>query len=161
LRLSKSGMNRFILRGLIFISLLAPFAVACTEGSCFDETESYLKATMYSNETKKAVAPDSFSLVGVGKDSIIYDNKSGVKVALFPLNSSAENSKFIITINKIADTIEFFYTSNPHLISKECGYTYYHHLDLEPKYTQHNIDTVYVGDKTITNLNVENIRIFY
>lgn len=153
-------MKRFIIQGLIFISLLSLVAVSCTEGSCFEETESYLKATFYNNETKKALAPDSISLNGLGQDSIIYSRTTGVKVALFPLNSSAESSKFIISINGIIDTIEFLYTSYPHLISKECGYTYYHHLD-SISTTGHNIDDIYIANRTITNLNVENIRIFY
>jgi hypothetical protein len=162
LRLSKSGMNRFILKGLLILSLLTPVAVACTEGSCFDETESYLKATLYTTLKEKTVAaaPETLSLTGAGQDSIIYDKKTGLKVALFPLNSSSQSSRFIISINNIVDTIEFWYSSYPHLISKECGYTYYHNLD-SVHTTDHNINTIEIKNHTITNLNVENIRLYY
>lgn len=153
-------MNRFIIKSLIFLSLLT--AVACTEGSCFDETESYLKATFYTtfNERDVALAPDTFSMSGLGLDSI-YKKTLTLKVALFPLNASAENSKFIITINKISDTVEFTYSSYPHLISKECGYTYYHQLVTDTILHTNNKFRYQVMNKTITNLNVENIRIFY
>lgn len=154
-------MKRFIPGAIFFISVITLFLFSCTEGTCFEETESYVKATFYLNETTKAIAPDTLSLHGLGRDSILYRNATGVKIALFPLNSSAESSKFIIIINNITDTIEFRYTSYPHLISKECGYTYYHHLEADPIYTQHAIYTVFVANETITNLNVENIRIFY
>jgi hypothetical protein len=155
-------MKRFILKGIIFISFIASVTVSCTQGSCFEETESYLKATFYTkiNEVPKAIPPDTLSLAGLGQDSIIYNNSTGVKIALIPLNSSAESSTFIITINKVADTITFLYSSYPHLISKECGYTYYHSLDTV-LHSDHIIKEIFKSNPTITNLNVENIRIFY
>jgi hypothetical protein len=154
LRLSKSGMNRFILRGLIFISLFTPLAFACTEGSCLEETQSYLKATFYTtvNDKSVAAAPDTLSMYGVGSDSILYKKATAVKVALIPLNSSADSSSFILIINAITDTIKFRYSSYPHLISKECGYTYYHHLD-EIIHSNNNIGD-FINNSTITNLNV-------
>jgi hypothetical protein len=155
-------MKRFIPGGLIFITIIILSVFSCSEGSCFEETESYLKATFYLNETKKAIPPELLSLHGVGMDTVfLYNNSANVKVALIPLNSSAENSKFIITINNVADTLEFRYSSYPHLISKECGYTFYHHLEDEPICTHHVVDSIFVANKTITNLNVENIRIYY
>jgi hypothetical protein len=153
-------MRKFI-PGSLFIMLPAIilFIASCTAGSCFEETESYLKASFYVNAT--VAAPDSLTLYGLNNDSLIYNKTVNVQPALFPLNASAESSSFVIQVNGISDTIQFHYTSYPHLISKECGYTYYHLLDSVPKYTQHFIDTIYVSNKTITNLNVENIRIFY
>ena len=46
---------------------------------------------------------------------------------------------FVIKINGVTDTIEFQYSSYPHLISKECGYTFYHHLDTVTNFTKHII----------------------
>lgn len=152
-------MKRFNPGGLILIIVITLTVFSCTEGSCFEETESYVKATFYLNETKKAIAPEFVSLHGFGMDSI-YKNSANLKVALIPLNSSAESSKFIITINNVDDTLEFRYSSYPHLISKECGYTYYHELDTV-LYSRRIIKDVTKNNPTITNLNVENIRIYY
>lgn len=146
---------------LLLEALILLSAVACTTGACFEETESFLKATFYSNETKKAVAPDSVTLFGFGHETnLIYDKSAGVQPALFPLNSSADTSAFVITINGITDTIKFIYGSYPHLVSRECGFTFYHDLD-SVVYTTHNIDYVYRGKNKITTVNEENIRIFY
>lgn len=135
--------------------------VSCTPGTCLEETESYLKASFYNNDTKIPGAPDTLSVYGLNMDSVLYDKSTKVSKALFPLNASAEKCSFIININGITDTIEFRYSSYPHLISRECGYTFYHHLDTMPEYTKHAIKDIYTGNETITNLNVENIRIFY
>lgn len=153
-------MRKFI-RGSLLIILPGTilFLLSCTQGSCFEETESYLKASFYKNSI--LTAPDSLTLYGLNTDSTIYNKTASIQPALIPLNASTESCVFVIQINGVADTIEFQYSSYPHLISKECGYTFYHHLDTVPKYTQHVIDTIYVSNKTITNLNVENLRIFY
>jgi len=153
-------MRKFI-RGSLLIILPGTilFLLSCTQGSCFEETESYLKASFYKNSI--LTAPDSLTLYGLNTDSTIYNKTASIQPALIPLNASTESCVFVIQINGVVDTIEFQYSSYPHLISKECGYTFYHHLDTVPKYTQHVIDTIYVSNKTITNLNVENLRIFY
>jgi len=156
-------MRKFISGSLLFIlPCILLFMISCTLGSCFEETESYLKVSFYTGDvTPKLQAPDTLTLYGLNQDSIIYNKQTNVQPALIPLNASTESCTFIIIINGVADTIEFQYNSYPHLISKECGYTFYHHLDTVKNYTRHSIKDIYTGNTTITNLNVENIRIFY
>jgi hypothetical protein len=156
-------MRKFIPGSLLVIAaVLILFLISCTPGSCFEETESYLKASFYAGDiTPKLVAPDTLTLIGLNQDSIIYNKKQSVNVALMPLNASADTCTFVIEVNGVSDTIEFEYTSYPHLISKECGYTFYHHLDTVRNYTKHFIKDIYTSNTTVTNLNVENIRIFY
>jgi hypothetical protein len=123
--------------------------------------ESYIKASFYDNATTKLLAPDSLTLYGLNNDSMIYNKSISVQPALIPLNSSTDSCTFVIQINGVNDTIVFKYSSYPHLISKECGYTFYHHIDTVRNYTKHLIKDIYTANSTITNLNVENIRIFY
>jgi hypothetical protein len=145
---------------ILTISVLSLFS--CALGSCFEETESYLKATFYVIEPNEAIsAPDSLTMQGINNDSILYSKSVKITHALIPLNSSAESCKFIIKTKGITDTIQFRYSTYPHLISKECGYTYYHHLDTIPGFTKHAIKNITVTNTTITNLNAENIRIYY
>jgi len=146
---------------LIILPGMILFLLSCTAGACFEETESYLKASFYNQTTNKLAAPDSLTLYGLNRDSIIYNNETKVQHALIPLNSSTESCSFVIIINGITDTIESLYSSYPHLISKECGYTFYHYLDSLPNYTKHVIKRIEFGSKTVTNLNVENLRIYY
>jgi Family of unknown function (DUF6452) len=160
LRLSNKVMRKIIPGSLLIILPgIILFLHSCVAGSCFEETESYLKASFYINT--KLTAPDSLTLHGLNNDSLIYNKATNVQPALIPLNASAESSTFVIQINGVTDTIEFKYNSYPHLISKECGYTFYHQLDTLPVFTKHVIKDIFTSNKTITNLNVENIRIFY
>jgi hypothetical protein len=155
-------MRKIVPRSLIpVLSGLIIILYSCAQASCFDETESYLKASLYNTSFAKILAPDSLTLYGMSRDSIIYNKVADLTVALIPLNDTAQRSSFVIKINGITDTIEFRYSSYPHLISKECGYTYYHHLDTLPIFTKHIIDTILIESSTITNLKIENITIKY
>jgi hypothetical protein len=135
--------------------------ISCSPQSCFEETEAYLKVSFYNNTTKKLQAPDSLTLYGINSTTFnLYNKAKNVQPALLPLNSSTENCKFIIRINGITDTLDLSYTNYPHLISKECGLTFYHTLDTII-HTKNTIDYIYYTRKNITTINEENIRIFY
>jgi len=155
-------MRKTILGSIIItFSGLVLFFNSCTPESCYEETESLLKATFYDHVTKKSLIPATLTLFGLNKDSIIYNNISKVQPGLFPLNDATDNCVFIIKINGITDTIEFNYNSYPHLVSKECGYTYYHNLDTLLVYTTNIIDSISISKSNITTINEENIRIYY
>jgi predicted nucleic-acid-binding Zn-ribbon protein len=147
---------------VIYLFLLASFSLylsACTAGSCFDETEARVKATFYSNETGKALAPDTITLFGINMDTL-YNKAPKLKSAEFPLYAADTTCKFIIMINGITDTLEFNYSSYTYLISKECGYTFFFSLDTTI-HSSNTIDTITIEKKTITTFNEENMRIFY
>ncbi|MEI6048563.1 MAG: DUF6452 family protein [Bacteroidota bacterium] len=156
-------MKKYIPENLIIIiSGLILFLSSCTPETCFEETESFLKASFYNNTTKKLQAPDSLTIYGMNMETNkLYNKVLKVQPALIPLKSSKDTCIFIIKINGIADTLELRYSSYPHLVSKECGYTFYHRLDTELIYTYHAIKNIYTGNSAITTLNEENIRIFY
>jgi hypothetical protein len=149
--------------GILFF-ILAGFSLylcSCTPGSCFDETEARVKATFYSKETGKALAPDSVTLYGINKDTLfIYDKSLKLTIAEFPLFAAEPECKFVLRINGVNDTVDFTYSSYTHLLSKECGYTFYFNLDTA-MYSINNIDSISIQKKTITTLNEENMRIYY
>jgi hypothetical protein len=146
---------------IIIVPVIILLQLSCTTGSCFEETECYVKVSFYNNVTKTLHAPDSLTLYGLNNDSLVYNNNFNIQPALIPLNASTDSCTFVIKINGITDSIEFRYNSSPHLISKECGYTFYHHLDTVFSIKHHAIKDIFTSNKTVTNLNVENIRIFY
>jgi hypothetical protein len=146
---------------IVYFTLAFLFSISCTREACFDETNAYLKASFFLNSTQKLLAPDSLTLYGIGRDtSKIYDKTSSVTQALIPLNSSTGGCGFVIRINGVSDTLFLRYTSYPHLLSQECGYTYYHTLD-SVAVTKNIVDTITVPLIKVTTLNGENIRIFY
>ena len=147
----------YILLSGIFICL-----ISCTPQACLDETESYLKVSFFSYTTKKSLPPDSLTVYGLNMDtSFIYNKSRTVNIARLPLNAAADSSVFVLTINKITDTLTIRHFSYPHLISKECGYTFYHNILELPIPTFNTIDSIGMPKGTITTLNEENVRIYY
>jgi predicted nucleic-acid-binding Zn-ribbon protein len=111
--------------------------------------------------TAKTLAPDSVTLYGVNMDTLeIYDNTTKLQIAELPLYAAEQVCKFVLRINGINDTLEFRYSSYPHLLSKECGYTYFFNLDTVI-HSVNIIDSISIEKKTITTFNEENLRIFY
>ena len=155
---------RKIIPGILIIILsgLFLFLLSCAPNECYEETESFVKASFYDTLTKNLQAPDSLTMYGLNMDTNkLYNQISNVQPALIPLNAARDTCIFIIRINGITDTLEFIYSSYPHLISKECGYTYYHTLLDTPVFTKHAIINIYMSNINITTVNEENIRIFY
>ena len=149
---------------VIHLFILAGFSLclsSCSAGSCFDETEAKVKATFYSMETGKALAPDSVTLYGLYMDSLkIYNKSANLRSAEFPLYASDTTCRFVLRINGINDTIRFSYSSYTSLISKECGYSFFFTLDTAIN-SMNIIKSVSITKKTITTFNEENMRIFF
>jgi hypothetical protein len=155
-------MNKLLQKAIIIAATgFALLYGSCTPEACFEETESFLKGTLYSYSTKKLLAADTLSLWGSNNgSSLVYNNSIKLSKVLFPLDASSGTSSFVIKINGITDNVEITYTSYPHLISKECGYTFYHNIETIT-FTKNVIDSVHIGKYNITTLNEENIRIYY
>jgi hypothetical protein len=155
-------MNRILSLPVYLFLMVSAFIIgSCAPEACFEETNAFVKATMLDNETKANKSPDSLTVYGIGLDSVnIYNKARKIQPVMFPLNASSSTCTFVVSINGVADTITFTYNSYPHLISKECGYTFFHDIDT-PVYTTHIIDYIFTANKKITTENVENLRIFY
>lgn len=156
-------MKKYFQGSLIFIvSALILTMVSCTPLTCFEDTESFVKATFYNYTTKVRQTPDSITLYGIGNENLyLYKKATNVQPVLFALNPSVATCEYIIKINNITDTITFSYTAYLHLISKECGYIYNYTLSDIPVFTTNIIDSVAKKKGAITNINEENIRIYY
>ncbi len=162
LRFSGTMMKTFAYLVFIFIAVIMLATMPeCTPEACFEETNAFVKASFYDSGSDTQLTPDSLTLYGTGMDTLkIYDADAGVKPALLPLDASESGCSFVIMINGVTDTLTFLYTSYPHLISKECGYTFYHNIE-DLYYTENTIDHIYISKRNITTVNEENIRIFY
>jgi len=90
----------------------------------------------------------------------IYNAQKSLTVAKLPLDDAKTECSIVLKINSVNDTLNIWYSSFPHLISKECGYTFYHNLD-SVRTTNHLISSVSIINKSITTSIAENIRIYY
>ena len=156
-------MRYLISKIILFLLLVITTAVicSCSVGTCFDETESMVKADFYSMESGTTTTADSLTLYGAGMDSLTIYNKSlKLKRAEMPLYAETGECNLVARLNGVNDTLTFRYSGSFNLISKECGYTYYFTLDTVLT-TNNIIDSVAITKKTITTLNEENIRIYF
>ncbi len=153
------------MRGYLYFifSAIILLLTSCAPETCYENTDAEVKATFYLDSKNTNTAPDSLTVYGLNMESDkLYNKSASIKVASLPLDISASSCKYIISINGVKDTIGFGYNSFPYLISKACGYTYYHNLNTDSlTYTTHKIISVSVIKSSITNLNEENIRIYY
>jgi hypothetical protein len=146
---------------VIILLIVTKILGSCTPESCFEETTSFVNVTFYKSDLNKPYAPDSITVFGIHKEtSKLYIKSLKTPKIKLPLDASSLQCGFVIKINDITDTIKFSYTGYPHLISKECGITFYFDLDT---YTAAGsiIDTVIIRNQNITTFNEENIRIYY
>jgi hypothetical protein len=153
-----------IIRGslLASLSVIILMVYSCTPQSCIEETTAYVKASFYNKKAGKLLAPDSVTIYGLGMETNkLYNRALRIQPAKIPLNDTAQSCILIIKINGKTDTLEFRYSSFPHLVSKECGYTFYHTLDTDRIYTKNAIIDLWFYNRNITTINEENIRIFY
>jgi hypothetical protein len=145
---------------LLFLLSLSIVQVSCTPESCLEETAATVNAVFYRTGTGDAEAPDSVTLYGIGNEqNKIYNATGKLKVARIPLNASENSCSFYIKVNNITDTLFFSYSSYPHLVSKECGFTVYHAVESVSNRAE-AIDVLLING-SITTSNEENIRIFY
>ncbi len=148
-----------VFSGLLLIATIIQYA--CTPGSCLEETESAVKAGFYQTGTGSIIAPIAVTVYGLGMESDpLYLDAAGRADILLPLNPATSKSEFVIIANGITDTITIVYSSFPHLISKECGYSMFNTLESCTS-TNNLIDTVFVQNPDVTTKYNENIRIFY
>jgi Family of unknown function (DUF6452) len=142
---------------LIIIKIIA----SCAPDTCIQETTSFLNAGFYKTGTNTPLPPDSVTVFGIGNETnILYGKALNPTSVSLPLNASSTTCGFVMKINNMTDTLKFIYTSYPHLISKECGITFFFSLD-SVMVSGNVIDTVAVINKNIAIFNAENIRIFY
>ena len=155
-----TGLLRLLSGYALFLS--ATFILfSCTPQSCQEETEVLIGSSFYMSGTGRSTAPDSVTVYGAGKDgSFICRNATGKQVIFLPPDASSGYCSFVIGINGIYDTLTFSYSTYPHLLSKECGYTYFYTIS-GCSFTENAIDTVIIRNNRVTNRNEENIRIFY
>jgi hypothetical protein len=155
-------MKRFVPGFVIIIMPVVCLILnSCLEVACIEETEAYVKANFYSFSTGQPIIPDSLTIYGISReDQKIYDKAKITPPALLPLSDSTDYSTFVIRINGVSDTLEFRYWSYPHLITKECGYTFYHNIDTL-YFTKNAIDSISERNEIVTTLNGENFSIYY
>jgi len=143
------------MKRLIYLILLLMIVTACKE--VFEAPpQALLKASFYNSTTKKAMSP-SVTVMGIGSDSLLYNEESAYSV-LLPL-AKTDTSNFIIWIDSKSDSISFIYTTTQKYASMESGFYYEYKLQ-SVGFSQNRIDSVEIKDSLVTTKWNENIKLY-
>ncbi len=151
----KSG---FRITVLVLLTLLSQ---ACSEQACYDDTDALVNVILLESGTGAAKKSDSLKITGLTFPSPVeLVTETSVTKFSVPLNPAEETSVIVILLNGIADTATISYTNFIHLVSPECGYTFY--STINSLNTTHNIiDSLIIENKNITVDGERNMRLFY
>jgi len=151
----KSG---FRITVLVLLTLLLP---ACSEQACYDDTDPLVNVILLESGTGAAKNSVSLKITGLtGVSPVELVTATSVARFSLPLNPAEETSVIVIVLNGIADTATISYTNFVHMVSPECGYTFY--SIVQGLNTTHNIiDSLIIENKNITVDGERNMRLFY
>jgi len=156
-----------LLFSLIFFIL---FSSCLNQEVCEDVATVPVRIGFFRKDSLATTPPvqrvDSLTIYGLGNDSIIYDNRSGVGQIELPLNSSIDSCAFVFQLPHVAgltapanDTVWFIYERKPILISMDCGFSSFFEIRMV-KYTTYRIDSLSIEDPNVINNLNEHIKIF-
>lgn len=153
------------------IVTLIPGLTSCNTAGCTDNQNSLPLAGYYSMSTKKAISLSQVGVMGVGApgDSLLYLPSQTLSQIYLPFRSTSSITSYrliynftVTEDNPVAayDEITFNYDSEPWFASEECGAMYRYRIK-SYTYTRVLIDSLAIIDSLITNLDREQIRIYF
>lgn len=156
------------MKRLLPIAAAVLLLAGCNTTGCLDNQSSIPLAGFYSSATGQQISISTLEITGVGvpNDSILVTAGTVANSVYLPMRSTKNTTAWCfhytqegISEPEFNDTIEFTYTSEPFFASEECGAMYRYRIR-QCKSTTHLLDSVVIADSLITNVNIEQIRIY-
>lgn len=147
----------------------AALVAGCNTTGCTDNQNSVPLAGFYSYATFDPISVPGIEIGGVGApaDSLLLKSSGSQQQVYLPLRAAHDVTKFFIHYTQpglddpaLNDTLTFTYTATPYFASEECGAMYHYRIS-HLGYTRHLIDSVGMTDSLVTNVEREQIRIFF
>lgn len=157
--------------GPLFFILISGVALSgCGDTECYENKNSLPLAGFYNSSLNPhAISVDSISILGVGApgDSILKDSVRSISQVYLPFRIDQGSTTYEIRYLggeagklHIADFITFNYEIIPYFVSTACGAVYnYKMTTIEHSFNF--IDSVTCPLGEITNVNIENIKIYF
>lgn len=146
----------------IAVGLLA--VVGCSTGACYDNQSALPKAAFYiaKPDTIVAAAVSGMSVSGIGApgDSLLLASDKSARWVYLPFRPNAGVTEFKFASGLFADVVTFTYTTRPYFASEECGAMYVFDIT-DCTWRGTLIDSVAVTDSTVTNIDLERIKIIF
>ncbi len=155
---------------IAIIALTTMLSVSsCNSSGCTDNQSSLPLAGFYSSSTNEGIALRDIEIGGVGapNDSILYPAGTEYTQVYLPFRSTTNSTSYYFHYTQAGlddeamnDTVTFNYTSTPYFASEECGAMLKFDIT-DISYSKHLIDSIAITDASITNTDVERIKIYF
>ena len=146
------------------------FVSGCSSDECLGNKNSLPLAGFYASElSAEQITLDSLTIYGIGApgDSLLHDSVRSLAETYLPFRIDTDTTAYVIRYLQqplgaygVADTIVFRYDIVPVFVSAACGAMYEYHIR-SISHTSYIIDSVTCPSGEITNLNSENIKIYF
>lgn len=140
---------------------------ACSSDGCSENQTCVPRAGFYSYNDGKQIVVDSIEVGGVGapNDSLLIKGSS--RQTILPLRANIPSTSFFFRYTQksladyaITDTLTIDYSTIPYFASEDCGAMFRYSIS-RISHTHNLIDSVALLDSTVTNLDLELIRIYF
>lgn len=162
-------MGRLHTLTALCVAALVLAAASCNSAGCTDNGSAIPLAGFYSSATGEAISIDSIDIFGVGApaDSALLRSNAGVGKVYLPMHASATQTAWRIVYRQKAlaeydlyDVLTIDYEPIPYFASHECGAMYIYRVR-SLTCTDNLIDSVTLTDSLITNIDIENLQIYF
>lgn len=147
---------------LLLLALIIALSVeSCSDKACYEEMDPLMYTSLLESGTGASKKADSVRVLAASSSGqVTLYKQNSVTFFTLPLDPANERSEFYFIVNGVSDTAVLTYTSRPHLVSAECGYTFL--SELTGLRTTHNIiDTLIIENKSVNLDGEKNLRLFY
>lgn len=155
---------------LILLLTVSAVLEGCNTSGCTENQSAIPLAGYYSSATSKPIILSSLQVAGVDapNDSVLYPLGEARSEIYLPLRSARNTTAFTLTYFpdkedtslSVTDTLRLSYTSEPRLVSEECGAMYFYRIT-SLSHTGAIIDSVTILDSLVTNTNVQRLHIYF
>ncbi len=142
----------------------------CSSEECLQNRNALPLAGFYNAEDhKQEVTINSLEVYGIGApgDSILSPGTQGINQLYLPFRLDQDTTRYVFRYLQedlaqadIRDTVTFIYDRNPRFVSSACGVSYVFGIK-KIRYTRSIIDSVACPLEEITNMDTENLSIFF
>lgn len=160
-------------KAIVFFTAAATFVglleTGCNSVGCTDNQNSLPYAGFYAWPDGQAITLKSIEITGIGApdDEPLYSSGESLSNIYLPFRSEQTVTSYCFHYDQAGidsdaynDTLTFRYSSRPYFASEECGAMLTYKIE-SLNYTRHLIESVEITDSTITNTDLERIKIYF
>lgn len=148
------------------LAIMLPLFFSCNSNGCLENRNSVPLAGFYTNGDQ-SVSIKAVEIRGVDNSTVLYNAGNDLHSVYLPMRSTQESTSWVFAYKLDGlddpfynDTIKFDYDSRPYFASDECGVIYIYDIK-RVTHTTHLVDSVILVDSTITNVDKEQIHIYF